>query len=93
MACARNAFPLTRRFAFGVRRLAFVLYVVACRKGVSTQLEAPSRNCTRLSGLKVLVGNLGAVERIGHESGAASSFPSSHLTAKTASAVLTTTDV
>jgi len=30
-------------------------YVVACRKGVSTQLEAPSRNCTRLSGLKVLV--------------------------------------
>ena len=26
--------------------------VVACRKGVSTQLEAPSRNCTRRGGLK-----------------------------------------
>ena len=28
--------------------------VVACRKGVSTQLEASSRDCTRLAGLKVL---------------------------------------
>jgi len=32
--------------------------VVACRKGVSTQLEAPSRNCTPRSGSEVLKGSL-----------------------------------
>ena len=30
--------------------------VVACRKGVSTQLEPPSRNCTRVAGLGTLTG-------------------------------------
>jgi hypothetical protein len=30
-------------------------YVVACGNGVSTLLKAPSRNCTRVSGLKMLV--------------------------------------
>jgi hypothetical protein len=47
--CIANATPycpalLVRRFAFGVR--CSCSCVVACRKGVSTQLEAPSRNCT-----------------------------------------------
>jgi hypothetical protein len=36
------------RSAFGVRRSCS--NVVACRKGVSTQLEAPSRNCTCVAG-------------------------------------------
>jgi hypothetical protein len=45
--------PLTRRLAFGAWRSAFGVRrscscFVACRRGVSTQLEAPSRNCTPL---------------------------------------------
>jgi hypothetical protein len=51
---------LTRRFALGVLRSCSCSCscVVACRKGVSTQLEAPSRNCTpRPGGWECLQGS------------------------------------
>jgi hypothetical protein len=37
-------------------KLCWCSCVVACRKGVPTQLEPPSRNCTRVAGLAMLTG-------------------------------------
>jgi PIN domain nuclease of toxin-antitoxin system len=48
---ARENLQVSRHYqALRVRRSCSWSNVVACRKGVSTLLEAPSRNCTRVAG-------------------------------------------